>query len=189
MTSLGYSPVSNNQILQPNIAGGANPSGAHFAGPYPQFSSIVGGVSGCGGAGGSAAALAAKPGYNVVVKQHGGKNGSHRRGGNKRSGHKKHSHKRSHNKRSHKKHSHKRSHNKRSGHKKHSHKRSMSGGLSALSPTPFSGAANAPYHQFMSNQPASYVYGLGVDAPIPPSDSWMASPPPMNNVHNRCDTK
>ena len=160
MTSLGYSPVSNNQILQPNIAGGANPSGAHFAGPYPQFSSIVGGVSGCGGAGGSAAALAAKPGYNVVVKQHGGKNGSHRRGGNKRS-----------------------------GHKKHSHKRSMSGGLSALSPTPFSGAANAPYHQFMSNQPASYVYGLGVDAPIPPSDSWMASPPPMNNVHNRCDTK
>ena len=66
-------------ILQPNISRGANPSGAHFANPGPQFSSIVGGVTGCGGAGGSAAALLGNPGYNVVAKQSGGK--SHRRGG------------------------------------------------------------------------------------------------------------
>lgn len=192
--TLGHSLVTgNNQILQPNLAG-ANPSNSHFTDPGPQFSSIVGGVSGCGGAGGSAAALAGNgnPGYNMerMIHQKGGD--SHRRGGNnrsnKRSGNKKRSNKRSGNKRS----SNRRSGNKRSGNKRSSNKRSDNkrrtkrGGLSALSPTPFSGAANAPYHQFMGNQPVSYVYGLGVDAPIPPSDSWMASPPPMNNIHNSC---
>ena len=177
--TLGHSLVSNNQILQPNLAG-ANPSNSHFTDPGPQFSSIVGGVSGCGGAGGSAAALAGNgnPGYNMerMIHQKGGD--SHRRGGNKRSNKKRSSNKRSDNKRS----GNKRSGNKRSGNKR----RTKRGGLSALSPTPFSGAANAPYHQFMGNQPVSYVYGLGVDAPIPPSDSWMASPPPMNNIHNSC---
>ena len=78
--SLGYSSISHaNQILQPNIAGGANPSGGHFVDPGPQYSSLVGGVTGCGGAGSSAAALAGKPGYNIVAKQSGGK--THRRGG------------------------------------------------------------------------------------------------------------
>lgn len=190
-------------ILQPNGAGGSNPSGAHFADPYPQFSSIVGGVSGCGGAGGSAAALASKPGYNMV-RQYGGKNGAHRRGGNKRSGNKR-SVKRT--KRSVKRVGGMRAlmggpgmaayrggrRSKRVGgitlnNQPHGGRRSKRGGLSALSPTSFSGAANAPYNQFMSNQPASYVYGLGVNAPIAPSDSWMASPPPMNNIHNSCGT-
>ena len=200
MSTLGHSLVSNNQILQ--SAGLADPSGAHLADPYPQFSSIVGGVSGCSGAGGSAAALAGKAGDNTVaVRQHGGKNGPHRRGGNKRSANKRSANKRGGNKRS----ANKRSANKRSvkrggnkhivkriikrsANKRSANKRSMRGGLSALSSTPFSGAANAPYHQVMGNQPASYVYGLGVDAPIPPSDSWMASPPPMNNIHNSCGT-
>jgi hypothetical protein len=191
--TLGHSLVSNNQILQPNLAG-ANPSNSHFTDPGPQFSSIVGGVSGCGGAGGSAAALAGNgnPGYNMESMIHhphhphhhqkGGK--SHRRGGyKKRSSNKRSSNKRSSNKRS----GNKRSSNKRSDNKRSDNKRrTKRGGLSALSPTPFSGAANAPYHQFMGNQPVSYVYGLGVDAPIPPSDSWMASPPPMNNIHNSC---
>ena len=59
MAPLGHSPINaSRQILQPNFDGGANPSGAHFVNPGPQFSSIVGGVSGCQGAGGSAAALA-----------------------------------------------------------------------------------------------------------------------------------
>ena len=216
MSTLGHSLVSNNQILQ--SVGLANTPSANMADPYPQFSSIVGGVSGCSGAGGSAAALAGKAGDNtvavrqhggqnrptqtlgpqwfsqttlttnpdqtVVTRYHGGKNGSHRcGGGNKRSGNKRGGNKRSGNKRSNK-----RGGNKRSVKRGGNNKRSMRGGLSALSPTPFSGAANAPYHQFMGNQPVSYVYGLGVDAPIPPSDSWMASPPSMNNIHNSCGT-
>ena len=167
MTTLGHSYINPNQILQPNIAGGANPSNSHFTDPGPQFSSIVGGVSGCGGAGGSAAALYANPGYNIAVKQYGGKNGAQRRGGNKRSGKSggnKRSGKSGHNKR----HSNKRS-AKRSN-KRHSTKRGMRGG----------------YHQFTGNQPLSFNYGLGVNAPIPPSDSWMANPAPMNNIHNNC---
>ena len=104
MTTLGYSSVNtnSNQILQPNIAGGANPSNSHFTDPGPQFSSIVGGVSGYGGAGGSAAALRANPGYNVEKipyhHQKGGGSSSHRRGGYKRSGHKKRSGKKRSNK-------------------------------------------------------------------------------------------
>ena len=74
-------PVGYQEVLQPNISGGANPSNTHFTN---QYSSIVGGMSGCGGAGGSAAALAGKAGYNIA-----------QRGGNKRSAHKRSAHKRS----------------------------------------------------------------------------------------------
>lgn len=160
--TLGYSSVNSNQILQPNIAGsGANPSNAHFTN---SFGSIVGGTTGCGGAGGSAAALAAKPGYNIVQK--GGKrcsrNKRSKRGGSKRGG------------------------SKRSSRSKRGGKRSKRGGLSAMSPASFSGAANAPYHQFTGGQPLSFNYGLGVNAPIPPSDSWMANPPPMMDIRNNC---
>ena len=175
--SLGYSLVpGNNQVLQPNLAGGASPSGAHFTDPVPQFSSKMGSLSGCGVSGGSAAALAGNSGYNVV--QSGGR--SHRRGGNKRSGHKRSSHKRS---------SHKRSSHKRSGHKKRrqigcKRRRSMRGGLNALSPSSFSGAANLPYSQF-GNQPMSFVYGLGSTTALPPNLIGMASPPPMD-IHNSC---
>ena len=177
MSSLGYSLVAeNNQVLQPNLPGGANPSGAGFTDPIPQFSSKVEAAAGCGGAGGSAASLAGNPGYNVEKKQMGGN--VHRRGG-KRSAHK--SHKRS---------SHKRSSHKRSAHKSHkrsAHKRrSMRGGLSALAPSSFSGAANLPYHQFTGNQPLSFNYGLGSSAPLPPADSGLANPPPLMNIQNNC---
>jgi len=176
MTTLGYSYVNSNHILQPNLAGGANPSGAHFTDPGPQFSSIVGGVSGCGGAGGSAAALHANPGYNMEKMPHhphhhqkGGS--SHRRGGHKRS------------------HRRKRSGHKRSGHRrKRSHnKRGMRGGLAAFSPASFSGASNPPYHQFMGGQPISYNFALGGSkTPLPPNLIGMANPPPMTDIHNNC---
>jgi len=181
MSSLGY---SSNRILQP-IAGGANASGAHFTNA---FGSMIGGVSGCAGAGNSPAALAAKPGYNwekTYNHQKGGvgRAGVHRRGGNKRS-HKRSGHKRSNKRSGHKrsnKRSNKRSHkrsNKRSGHKK----RGMRGGLSALSPTSFSGAANLPYNQF-GNQPLSFTYGLGGN--LSAANSGEANPPPMN-IHSAC---
>ena len=187
-------PLGNSPILQPNTAG-ANPSNAHFVNPGPglHFSSIVGGVSGCAGAGNSPAALAANPGYNWVKMPHqkaGAGSMAHRRGG-KRSAHKKHSHKRSAHKRSaHKRSAHKRSAHKRSAHKRSAHKRSahkkrgMRGGLSALSPASFSGAANAPYHQFTGNQPLSFAYGLGGN--LSAANSGQAIPPPMTNIHNTC---
>ena len=160
---------SSNQIIQPT-AGGANASGAHFTNA---FGSMVGGVSGCAGAGNSPAALAAKPGYNWVKMHHQkGGVGVHRRGGNKRS------HKRS-NKRSGHKRSNKRS-NKRSAHKK----RGMRGGLSALSPTSFSGAANLPYHQFTGGAPFSFTYDT-VGPALSPANSGLASPH-IGTANNAC---
>jgi hypothetical protein len=190
MTTLGYSSVNSNQILQPNIAGGANPSNSHFTDPGPQFSSIVGGVSGCGGAGGSAAALRANPGYNVEKMHHHhhqkGGSSSHRRGGYKRSGHKRSGHKRSGHKRSgHKKRHQKRSNKKRSN-KKRQNKRSMRGGLAAFSPASFSGASNLPYHQFTGGQPLSFNFGLGSTTALPTDLIGMASPPPMMKIENNC---
>jgi hypothetical protein len=172
MSSLGY---SSNRILQP-IAGGANASGAHFTNA---FGSMIGGVSGCAGAGNSPAALAAKPGYNwekTYNHQKGGvgRAGVHRRGGNKRS------HKRSGHKRSNKRSGHKRSNKKRSSHKK----RGMRGGLSALSPASFSGAANLPYNQFTGNQPLSFTYDT-VGAPLSPANSGLASPH-IGTANNAC---
>ena len=155
-------PISNtnsdsNQILQPTI-GGANPSNSHFSGQT--FSSIVGGVTGCGGAGGSAAALAGNPGYNIAMR-----GGNVRRGGSissKRSG--------------------KRS-SKRSSKccKCRSSRRSkrMRGG----NPAPFNGGANLPYQQYMGGQPNSPVFSVGSNAPL--LNSGMANPPPIS-VHNRC---
>ena len=157
---------SSNQILQPNIAGGANPSNAHFTNAY---GSKVGGVSGCAGAGNSPAALAAKPGYNWVKMHHHHQKGgamSHRRGGNKRSGHKRSGHKRSN--------------KKRSAHKK----RGMRGGLSALSPASFSGAANLPYNQFTGNQPLSFTYDT-VGPALSPANSGLASPH-IGTANNAC---
>jgi hypothetical protein len=61
----------------------------------------------------------------------------------------------------------------------------MRGGLSALSPSSFSGAANAPYQQFLSNQPVSFNFGLGS-----PSMSYqysaLARPPSLMNIQNNC---
>ena len=116
---------------------------------FTNQSSIAGGVSGCGGAGGSAAALAGKAGYNIA-----------QRGGNKRSAHKRSAHKRS---------AHKRSAHKRS-------RRNMRGGLSALSPTSFSGGANLPYHQYAGGQPLSFNFGIGSRTPL--VNSGLANPPP-----------
>jgi len=164
---LGY------QVLQPTVSGGANPSNSHFTN---QYSSIVGGVSGCGGAGGSAAALAGKAGYNIV--QRGGKRSAHKRSGGKRSAHKRSAHKRS---------AHKRSGGKRSAHKRSAHKRSrrnMRGGLSALSPASFSGGANLPYHQFMGGQPLSLNYGIGSRTPL--VNSGLANPPSRMGIVNNC---
>lgn len=189
MSSLGHSTVPGagagaglgaNQILQPTIQGGANPSNAHFTN---QYGSIVGGVRGCAGAGGSAAALAGNPGYNIVPKSQSGGD-AHRRGGKS----KKRGNKRSGNKRSCKcrgKCRCRRQSNKRSGNKRSGNKRSMRGGLSALSPGSFSGAANAPYQQFLSNQPVSFNFGLGSTA-LPYQDSALASPPPRMDIQNNC---
>jgi hypothetical protein len=157
MSSLGHSLVPRSQVLQPNLSGGANPSGAHY--PNPMFSSRVEAVGGCGGQ---------NPGYNIVAKpQLGGSNG-YRRGGSKRR-HSSKKHKRCDckcrqcNKRS-KKHGKKRSN-------KHGKKRI--GGLSALSPLPVSGGANNSYGQY-GNQ--SY-FEVGSKTPILSS---MANPPPIN---------
>ena len=195
MSSLGHSPVpgagagaglSANQILQPTIAGGANPSNAHFTN---QYGSIVGGVRGCAGAGGSAAALAGHAGYNIVPRtQSGGE--AHRRGGKS----KKRGNKRSGNKRKcrgkcrcrrggkSKKRSCKCRGKCRCSSKKH-RRGAMRGGLSALSPSSFSGA-NLPYHQYGSNIPNSPVFSLGGE--LSPAQSGMASPPPIDNLVNRC---
>ena len=157
MTSLGYS-----YVLKPTTY--ANPSNSHFTNPHPQFSSIVGGTTGCGGAGGSAASLNANPGYNIV--QTGGR--TKRRGGKK-----------------HSKSLHKRSKNMRKRHHKRG-KRSMRGGMSSLSPAPFSGAANPPYNQFMgSSQPASYNYAIGSSKPLPLDLIGMA-PNLRMDIHNNC---
>jgi hypothetical protein len=167
MTSLGYSSISAaNRILQPKISGGANPSGGHFVNPGPQFSSIVGGVSGCGGAGGSAAALAGKSGYNLM-KQSGGK--SHRRGGYKKRGQ-----------------SNKRCKCRGKCHCRKSKKRAMRGGMASLSPAPFSGGVNAPHHQFMSGQPTSYNFGIGSRGQLPLNLIGTATPGPMMDIHNNC---
>jgi hypothetical protein len=186
MTSLGFSSVNSANVLQHNIAGGANPSNAHFTNAY---GSIVGGVSGCGGAGGSAAALAGKSGYNIEAMQSGGT--SQRRGGYKKRGQNK---KGQSNKRCkcrgkcHCRKSNKRRHCNCRGkcHCKRSNKRTMRGGMASLSPAPFSGGANAPHHQFMSGQPTSYNFGIGSRAPIPLNLIGTATPGPMMDIHNNC---
>ena len=178
MTSLGYSSVpgvNHNQVLQPNIAGGANPSNSHFTDPYPQFSSKVGAVAGCIGSGGSASALNANPGYNLE-KQTGGR--THVRGGYK----KRHSKAKK---------SRKGKKSKKAKTRKHAHRhrrgrRSMHGGLSSFSPAPFSGGANAPYHQFMGGEPVSFNYGIGSTTPLPLDLIGTATPGPMMNIHNNC---
>ena len=172
MSSLGHSPVPGaaNQILQPTIAGGANPSNAHFTN---QYGSIVGGVRGCAGAGGSAAALAGHAGYNIVPRTQSGGD-AHRRGGKS----KKRGNKRSGNKRSCKCRGKCRCKSKR-------HRRgAMRGGLSAFSPSSFSGAANAPYHQFLTNQPVSFNYSVG--SPVSYQNSALANPPGIANIVNNC---
>jgi hypothetical protein len=58
----------------------------------------------------------------------------------------------------------------------------MRGGLSALSPASFSGAANLPYHQFTGNQPLSFTYGLGGN--LSAANSGQANPPPMTHIQN-----
>ncbi len=170
MTSLGYSPVPGaNQILQPTDL--ANSSNSHFADPHPQFSSNVSVAPGCIGAGSSVAALNANPGYSIV-KQTGGR--THVRGGYK----KRHSNaKRAKKSRKAKTRKHARRH--RRG------KRSMRGGLSSLSPAPFSGAANLPHHQFMGGEPVSFNYGIGSPTPLPLNEIGTA-PNHMMNIHNNC---
>ena len=191
MSSLGYSTVPGasaganaNQILQPNIAGGATPSNAHFTN---QYGSMVGGVRGCAGAGGSAAALAGHPGYNIVPTNSQSGGDAHRRGGkSKKRGNKRSGNKRSGNKRSGKCRcrrggkSKKRSGNKRSG-----NKRNMRGGLGAFSPASFSGAT-PPYHQYMTNVPASNNFSVG--GSLSPAMSGMANPAPIT-VFPNCPTK
>ncbi len=196
MSSLGHSPVPGagsggglgaNQILQPTIPGGANPSNAHFTN---QYGSIVGGVRGCAGAGGSAAALAGHPGYNIVPKSQSG-GYAHRRGGKskkrsckcrgkcrcRRGGKSK--------KRSCKCRGKCRCRRGGKSKKRSGNKRSMRGGLSALSPGAFSGAANAPYQQFLSNQPVSFNFGLGSPS-MSYQDSALANPPPRMDIQNNC---
>lgn len=175
MTSLGYSPVpgdNSNQVLQPT--GLANPSNSHFANPNPQFHSTVGATTGCGGAGGSAAALAGKAGYNMARTQTGGR--THRRGGGRRT---------KKGKKGGKTRNHARSCRCRKCCKRYG-RRSMRGGLSTLSPAPFSGAANLPYNQFMNNQQVSYNYGVGgSSAPLPLNEIGTANNR-MTDIHNNC---
>ena len=158
--SLGYSLVSSSdQVIQPNLAGGANPSGAHFANPFPQFSSIEGATRGCGGS---------NPAYNVVMK--GG--GTMRR-----------FKRRCHCAKSKRRcmcrggcHCAKSKRRCRGG-------RSRRGGSSAapLSAAPFTGGANAPYQQYMGGTPNSPVFSVGGSI----SNSAMANPPPIQ-TSNAC---
>lgn len=75
---LGYTNVNDrSSALIPT--GLANASNSHFTDPVPQFSSIVGAVSGCGGSPNSAAALAQRGVYNM--QQIGG---SWRKGGSRK---------------------------------------------------------------------------------------------------------
>jgi len=171
--SLGYSLVSaSDPVLQPNLSGGANPSGAHFTNP---FSSIEGATSGCGGGG-------SNPAYNVVMK--GG--GTMRRLKRKS--------KRSRNPycrcrggkckcKSRRRcmckgrcHCAKSRRGSRGG-------RSRRGGSSAapLSAAPFTGGANAPYQQYMGGTPNSPVFSVGGSI----SNSAMANPPPIQ-TSNAC---
>ena len=193
--TFGYLSANSDRILQPNLAGGANPSNSHFNDPGPQFSSIVGGVSGCVGAGGRAAAIYGNgnPGYNIEkIPYHHQKGGwaSHRRGGkkrqsgNKRSGNKRSGNKRSGNKRSGQKRSNKKRSHRRQ--KRSNKKRSMRGGLSTLAPASFSGASNLQYNQFTGDQPLSFNFGLGSTTALPPNLIGMASPPPMMKIENNC---
>jgi hypothetical protein len=161
--SLGYSLVAaSDPVLQHNLAGGANPSGAHFANPFPQFSSIEGATSGCGGS---------NPAYNVVMK--GG--GTMRRLKRSRSSYcrcrgvkckcKSKSRRGSKNK------------------SRRGRGRSRRGGSSAapLSAAPFTGGANAPYQQYMGGTPNSPVFSVGGSI----VNSAMANPPPIQPV-NAC---
>jgi len=160
--SLGYSLVSSSDpVLQPNLADGANPSGAHFTNP---FSSIEGAARGCGGS---------NPAYNVVMK--GG--GTMRR------------FKRSRNpycrcrgvKCKCKSKSKRRCMCKGRCHCAKSRRsrggRYRRGGSSAapLSAAPFTGGANAPYQQYMGGTPNSPVFSVGGSI----SNSAMANPPPI----------
>jgi hypothetical protein len=167
MTSLGYSSVPGaNQVLQPT--GLANPSNSHFTN---QFSSRVGAVAGCVGSGGSASALNANAGYNMK-KQTGGR--THVRGGYKKrhSKAKKSSSAKKYRKAKTRKHARR-------------HRRGMRGGMSSLSPAPFSGGANAPYHQFTGGEPLSFNYGIGSATPLPLNEIGTA-PNHMMNIHNNC---
>ena len=156
--SLGYSLVAaSDPVLQPNLAGGANPSGAHFTNP---FYSIEGAASGCGGGG-------SNPAYNVVMK--GG--GTMLRLKRSRSSYcrcrgvkckckcKCKSRRGSKNK------------------SRRGRGRSRRGGSSAapLSAAPFTGGANAPYQQYMGGTPNSPVFSVGGSI----SNSAMANPPPI----------
>lgn len=180
-------PISSSgHILQPNLANGANPSGAHFTNPGPQFSSIVGGVTGCGGAGGSAAALAGRSGYNIAMK--GGSSGMNmRRAGARKSRKGGKSNKR---------------HGSRSNNRKvykcrgkncvcgckcrgksckcgcYRSRRMIRGGgdLSATAAS-FKGA-NLPYHQYMGGIPSSPGFSVGSERPL--MNSGMANPPPIS---------
>ena len=155
---ISSSSSTSSHVLQPTI-GGANPSNSHFSGQT--FSSMVGGVTGCGGAGGSAAALAGKSGYNIAMR-----GGNVRRGGSRRRSSSRSS-----------------SRSKRckcriSRRTTHRSKR-MRGG----NPAPFNGGANLPYQQYMGGQPNSPVFSVGSNAPL--LNIGMANPPPIS-VHNRC---
>ena len=183
MTSLGYSSVPGvNQILQPNIAGGANPSNSQFTDPYPQFSSNVGATAGCIGGGGSKAALDAIPGYNMV-RQTGGR--SHVRGGYKKR------HSKVNKSNANKSNAKKSKKSKKVKTRKHAHRhrrgrRSMRGGLSSLSPAPFSGGVNAPYHQFTGGEPVSFNYSVGGSATPLPFNEIGTAPNRMTNIRNNC---
>ena len=168
--SLGYSLVSaSDPVLQPNLSGGANPSGAHFTNP---FSSIEGAASGCGGGG-------SNPAYNVVMKGGGTMRRLKRKSKRSRSSYcrcrgvkckckckcKSKS---------------------RHGSKNKSRRgrgRSLRGGSSAapLSAAPFTGGANAPYQQYMGGTPNSPVFSVGGSI----SNSAMANPPPIQ-TSNAC---
>ena len=171
--SLGYSLVSSSdQVLQPNLAGGANPSGAHFANPFPQISSIEGATRGCGGSNAA---------YNVVMKGGGTMRRFKRsrspycrcRGGKCKCGSRRGSRRRCMCKgRCHCAKSKRRG---RAG-------RFRRGGSSAapLSAAPFTGGANAPYQQYMGGTAHSPVFSVGGaigNSAI--GNSAMANPPPI----------
>jgi hypothetical protein len=62
----------------------------------------------------------------------------------------------------------------------------MRGGSGAMSPASFSGAANAPYHQFTGSQPLSFNFGRGSETPLPLNLIGTAQPAPMMDIRNSC---
>ena len=173
--SLGYSLVSSSdQVLQPNLAGGANPSGAHFANPFPQISSIEGATRGCGGGGSTPAYNVMKGGGTMRRFKRSRSPYCRCRGGKCKCGSRRRCMCKG---RCHCAKSRRRCMCKGMCHCAKSRRRGRGGRFrrGGSSAAPFTGGANAPYQQYMGGTPNSPVFSVGGAI----GNSAMANPPPI----------